>query len=381
MPRADQLPESLAALVRRNALELSPSRFEADTARLLRVVERTIAEMQAGRQQPATERAPLEPQREPQPELEPEPEPELPEPEPQAEAQPQPEPEPTVLSGPEPFATRTPDSLEATEVPPAASSRWEVSRWVILTLLAAGVVLVVANWPGHSGWEYAWKDEDNGFYVKRTWHDPYILASILVVAGAAAALVRRMALGVAVGAGAFLGVDSAVYLGAGLTYEGTGRWLTTLALAAAVFVAGWLVWRPEMSPRRIIPAAAATLVGVGAVFVAIGISVTSASMSWLEVTHGLALLAPLGLLVLAWPALAGGGDASRWPVGMAGITAAVLGIVDSVPALQAMDTASFTIGLVGEVTYAAGVAFAAAAYRPGRGEVALLRQLPGPPGS
>ena len=35
MPRADELPDSLAKLVRRQALELSPARFEFDTSRLL----------------------------------------------------------------------------------------------------------------------------------------------------------------------------------------------------------------------------------------------------------------------------------------------------------------------------------------------------------
>ena len=48
MPRADQLPPSLAKLAHRNALELSPSRFSSDTSRLLAVLERTIAEVQAG---------------------------------------------------------------------------------------------------------------------------------------------------------------------------------------------------------------------------------------------------------------------------------------------------------------------------------------------
>jgi TIR domain len=45
MPRADQLPPSLAMLVRRNALELSPSRFEFDTGRLLKVLERTLGDV------------------------------------------------------------------------------------------------------------------------------------------------------------------------------------------------------------------------------------------------------------------------------------------------------------------------------------------------
>jgi hypothetical protein len=47
MPRADELPPSLAALARRQALELSPSRFDFDTSRLLRVLDKTLAEVRA----------------------------------------------------------------------------------------------------------------------------------------------------------------------------------------------------------------------------------------------------------------------------------------------------------------------------------------------
>jgi len=46
MPRADELPASLATLVRRQALELSPSRFDSDTRRLLKVLGRAITEAQ-----------------------------------------------------------------------------------------------------------------------------------------------------------------------------------------------------------------------------------------------------------------------------------------------------------------------------------------------
>ena len=43
MPRADDLPASLAKLARRQALELSPNRFDSDLSRLLRVLENTAA--------------------------------------------------------------------------------------------------------------------------------------------------------------------------------------------------------------------------------------------------------------------------------------------------------------------------------------------------
>ncbi len=44
MPRGDELPESLAKLVHRQALELSPARFDFDTSRLLKVLDWTLAE-------------------------------------------------------------------------------------------------------------------------------------------------------------------------------------------------------------------------------------------------------------------------------------------------------------------------------------------------
>jgi hypothetical protein len=45
MPRAAELPAGLTGLVRRQALELSPARFDFDTSRLLRVLDRNFAEM------------------------------------------------------------------------------------------------------------------------------------------------------------------------------------------------------------------------------------------------------------------------------------------------------------------------------------------------
>jgi ABC-type amino acid transport substrate-binding protein len=47
MPRTDELPGSLARLVRRQALELSPARFDFDLGRLLKALDRTLAEVQA----------------------------------------------------------------------------------------------------------------------------------------------------------------------------------------------------------------------------------------------------------------------------------------------------------------------------------------------
>ena len=56
MPPAAELPRSLAPLARRQALELSPARFQSDTSRLLEVLERTLAE-----QRVATQNVSMEP--------------------------------------------------------------------------------------------------------------------------------------------------------------------------------------------------------------------------------------------------------------------------------------------------------------------------------
>lgn len=47
MPSAEELPPSLAKLVRRQALDLSPSRFDFDTGRLINVLEETLADVQS----------------------------------------------------------------------------------------------------------------------------------------------------------------------------------------------------------------------------------------------------------------------------------------------------------------------------------------------
>ena len=64
MPRGDQLPPSIAALVRRHALELSPHRFRADTERLLETMKRTLTDLNETQTLPAV---PAEAAPEPQP--------------------------------------------------------------------------------------------------------------------------------------------------------------------------------------------------------------------------------------------------------------------------------------------------------------------------
>jgi hypothetical protein len=57
MPSADELPDSLVKLNRRQALELSPARFEFDTNRLLKVLDWTLAELRTTQDDAAMEPA------------------------------------------------------------------------------------------------------------------------------------------------------------------------------------------------------------------------------------------------------------------------------------------------------------------------------------
>jgi TIR domain len=62
MPRAEELPDSLVALVHRQALELSPARFAADTGRLLRVLDKTLGEVQSAGEPSETVSTPPRPE-------------------------------------------------------------------------------------------------------------------------------------------------------------------------------------------------------------------------------------------------------------------------------------------------------------------------------
>jgi hypothetical protein len=99
MPRAEELPDSLARLARRQALELSPARLDADTKRLIRVLNRTIAEMRAPP-------SPSEPSPGPRPPGPPRPSPSRPSPSP-GPSRPWPGPSP---SDPSPSPSRPPPS-------------------------------------------------------------------------------------------------------------------------------------------------------------------------------------------------------------------------------------------------------------------------------
>src|SRR5690348_3510820 len=129
MPRADELPASLAALVRRQALELSPARFDFDTSRLLRVLDRSLAEVRAAQQDPAPTGTVSDPSPAAQPEAPDQPE--------QAERSPTPSIPPT---GPATPAERSPAE---SGIPPPKRHRRLSARARVLAGASAGAVLIV----------------------------------------------------------------------------------------------------------------------------------------------------------------------------------------------------------------------------------------------
>jgi hypothetical protein len=136
MPRADELPASMARLVRRQALELSPSRFDFDTSRLLKVLDTTLAEVRTAQHEaaaisesagkvrdPSTTEVQKAPTGIPAPaEVEPASEPVRP---------------PAALAGAPP---RTPDSPPRPPAPAGPPGRHR-RRWMLA--LGAGVVAIV----------------------------------------------------------------------------------------------------------------------------------------------------------------------------------------------------------------------------------------------
>jgi hypothetical protein len=134
MPRAAELPPSLARLVRRQALELNPARFDFDTGRLLKVLDKTLAEVRTTQQDAALTKAPAE--------AAPGSSTTEVEPEPQQQEQPERTPTPSIPPTPAPpAATRPPpDQTTPPERQPRLSRR---ARVLAGAGVGVGVVLVL----------------------------------------------------------------------------------------------------------------------------------------------------------------------------------------------------------------------------------------------
>ena len=133
MPRAAELPPSLARLVRRQALELSPARFDFDTGRLLRVLDKTLVELRAAQQDAALTKSPAEAA----PDSSTTERPKTPEEQEPAERSPTPSPSPAPAT---PAATRPPPDQTK---PPERQRRRLSTRSRVLAGAGIGVVLIL----------------------------------------------------------------------------------------------------------------------------------------------------------------------------------------------------------------------------------------------
>ena len=132
MPSAEELPPSLASLMERQALELNPAQFEYDTGRLLKVLDKTLAEVHTVRldamailprtgkaQDPSTQKPPTAPER-------------------REQAQPSPTPRPSPAAHATPAEARPASKLAQ----PPGKPRRRLTRWARI-LAGAGVALVL----------------------------------------------------------------------------------------------------------------------------------------------------------------------------------------------------------------------------------------------
>jgi hypothetical protein len=103
IPRSDELPDNLKPLTRRNALEISHTRFNIDTERLIRAIEQAFEQIEAEHEETENKSGNIS-KRTPEKEIEelpPEPARQVPKPTP-VTPQPQPQPKPTPQAQPRP---------------------------------------------------------------------------------------------------------------------------------------------------------------------------------------------------------------------------------------------------------------------------------------
>ncbi|WP_020389424.1 caspase, EACC1-associated type [Kribbella catacumbae] len=259
---------------------------------------------------------------------------------------------------PEPVAALRP------AVAPAAATV-VVPWWVVGVLGVGAFLLVLANLPGSVDSRRLWSDDSNtGWRVYRSWSDPEILASL---AGLAASLVARwagrrvlVALGIALGCFASVGMDGFLFLAGGMAAEETTAWvfasLIALALTVIILVtlkpACWRLWPVQL------PAAA--LVVAGGIVLLIGTTIEHTDGVSFVTVSKLVVLEPIALVAIAWLALAATESTAKQWLTVTAVICAVLNMVGTGPALtEGASVGDFLAGMVGSVLVAAGVVIAA----------------------
>lgn len=252
---------------------------------------------------------------------------------PGTESEPPPQPEPPHQEPPaaEPIAARV---VSSSPVPAIGESASRPPWWLIAVLVAGSGLLIYLNWPGAQYAHYLWKDADNtGWSVYRTWYDPVILSSfVALLASLLARGAGTVALGVVAGCVAALIQGGLLILGGGISYNETGAWLASTAVAVGLAAALLIVLRPRSWPIRPVPPPAAAIAVVGVVLMLVSSSIKHGDgLSFFTVTP-LAVLHPLVAIALAWSALAAVDARARTWLSTATVTYSLIGIVGAIPA-------------------------------------------------
>jgi hypothetical protein len=253
MPAAEQLPDSLAMLERRQALELSPARFTFDTGRLLKVLDRNLAEVRTAHGDAASMGEPAE--KAPAPsttEVQEAPQRWQQEEEPSPAPSPPPA-TPATLPAARPPADRgrpsDPGTRPMVGVEQGAAPQARVDRRLLIAgqlAILAAALLVAGLFPAYVWTESLWTGRPQD-YSEMRWYALYVLIVAVLVLGAGVCTLiprtRRL-----IGPGLLLGVAAASMWG--LLYLitdrrlkegvhfGDGWWLEFVAHLILVLAAG-----------------------------------------------------------------------------------------------------------------------------------------------
>ncbi|MFI5713290.1 caspase family protein [Kribbella sp. NPDC051620] len=259
-------------------------------------------------------------------------------------------------------------------VPGAVSGRESVSArpgsglgavvpwWVVVVLVVGGVLLVIVNWPGGVQSRRVWSDDsDSGWRTFRSWGDPEMVASVVVLG---AGLVGRWAgrwslvlLGVALGCTGSIGEDGLLILAGGLADEETAEWLMAGLIVFVLTVVLLVTLKPPRPVLRPVPPTSAALVVAGGIVLVISAMIKhSDGISFLTVTKW-ALLEPVVTVALGWLAIAATDLRARLWLTATTITYALISMVAVVPALtEGGSVAALLTGLLGNLLVITGVA-------------------------
>jgi hypothetical protein len=230
----------------------------------------------------------------------------------------------------------------------------------VAVLVVGAVLLVIVNWPWAVDTRRIWSDDSNtGWRVYRSWFDPEIVASVVVLVAALAARRVPVAMGIALGAVLSIGEDAFLILAGGLAAEETAEWLVAGFIALILAVTVLVVLKPQPRPWPVRAPAFALIVAGGIVLLLGTMIQHSDGISFSTVTK-LALLEPFVVVVLGWLAIAAIEERTRtWLIATV-VTYAVISMIAAVPALtEGKSAPDLLAGLLGNLLVIAGVAYAA----------------------